>query len=109
MCEQFNAQWHGLDAQSDPSIKTHYLALFGLDSIPVPAKKRIGTRLASRGGHRMLSAEIGEVVELRDGARVAILKTFWIRILCRKWRRRRARRLWFMATQRQYTRRQVAV
>jgi hypothetical protein len=87
-----------MDAQSDPHIGNHYMAMLGLDSIPVSAKKRINM-------NRTCSTEIAEVVELRDGARVAILKTFWIRILCRKWRRRRARRLWFMATQRQYTHR----
>jgi hypothetical protein len=92
LCERFNAARHGLDAQSDPSVKGHYMAMVSLNRLPK-------TKL------RLLCPEIVEVVELKDGVRVAILKTFWIRILCRKWRQRRSRRLWFMATQRQYTHR----
>lgn len=93
LCEQFNKETHGFDNDSDPNVVHHHLVMysekevFSLQKTMKRMKKYI--RLCSQDTPRreqIRKPEIAECIYLRGGECVAIIKTFWLKIIQRKWR-----------------------
>ena len=116
-CVFFNAYIHGKDEDSSPNIDSHYLVLHTVnintfyDSIEftncmnminmwrhhycryLQQKKRyikhpvIRNYKSAVSKKNYISLEVIEHLELEGGEHVAICKTFWLRILQRKWKK----------------------
>jgi len=85
-CERFNPRKHGLDENSSPGITGHYLIYSTIDL----------NEFLSDGFYReerrlrrySIGLEIVQVAELSPGQEyVAYLKTFWLRIVQRCWKK----------------------
>ena len=111
LCEIFNPSSHGFDNNSDPEIQSHHLVHTKFKKINwqkingiIPNYKKhllknsknfnLNTHPLIRNYKTIISnnsyikPEIAEVLYLSGGECVAILKTVWIRILQRTWRRK---------------------
>ena len=111
LCEIFNPSSHGFDNNSDPNIQGHHLVHTKFNKINwdtinglVPNYKKhllensenfnLNTHPLIRNYKTIISnnsyikPEIAEVLYLSGGECVAILKTVWIRILQRTWKRK---------------------
>jgi len=102
---------HGFTEQSDPSIKEHYLVLDSyyyythyntyynttIQKLFKNIKKRYiyynaiyNSELVQRNNtvarRNYIKPEIAECIILKGGEKVAILKTFWIRLIQRTWK-----------------------
>jgi hypothetical protein len=116
-CVFFNAYIHGKDEDSSPNIDSHYLVVSAVnihtfyDSIEFTnvmnminmwrhhycryyqQNKRsikhpvIRNYRAAVSKKNYISLEIIEYIELEGGEHVAIYKTFWLRIIQRKWKK----------------------
>ena len=116
-CVFFNPYIHGKDEDSSPNIDSHYLVLHTVnidtfyDSIDFTncmnminmwrdhycryfqQKKRsikhpvIRNYKSAVSKKNYISLEVIEHIELEGGEHVAIYKTFWLRILQRKWKK----------------------
>jgi hypothetical protein len=86
-CELFKPQLHGLDENSSPGITEHYLiySTVELNEFLAGAHREEERRLRSRYNIRL---EIVQLDELSPGQeQVAYLKTFWLRIVQRRWKK----------------------
>ena len=116
-CVFFNASIHGRDENSSPDIDSHYLILHSVDMDVFYHSQEFSTFMhminASRRHYaryiefnqrttehpvirnykcavvkkNYISLEIIQHIELEGGENVAIYKTFWLRILQRKWKK----------------------
>ena len=116
-CVFFNAHIHGKDENSSPNIDSHYLILHSVTmdtfynshsfsafmqmidgsrrhySRYIRLNKQCGEHAVIRNyksavsKKNYISLEIIQHVELDGGEHVAIYKTFWLRILQRKWKK----------------------
>jgi len=113
-CEIFNSKIHGKNSNSSKNIDSHFLIFRTLcidefytitQFIPISdfictIRDQYITNNYSRHLHPVIrnyneilikkhyiSLEIIECVELEGGEQVAIYKTFWLRIIQRKWKR----------------------
>jgi len=113
-CVFFNASIHGKDQDSSPDIDSHYLILHSLDMDVFYHSQEFSTFMQMINSWRRhyaqwhirlnkhpvirnykcavvkknyISLEIIQHIELEGGENVAIYKTFWLRILQRKWKK----------------------
>jgi hypothetical protein len=95
LCEQFNKETHGFDNDSDPNVVHHHLVMYSEKDVFSLKKtmKRMKKYMQLRHGNRSIlpyeqlqKPEIAECIYLRGGECVAIIKTFWLKIVQRKWR-----------------------
>ena len=111
ICEIHNKSIHGFhETQSDPEVKGHYLCRYRMNTIEffelmndddgIVTYKEFYYNNVNNLYHdfiqnykdiivspNYLMPEIAQVLELRGGERVAILKTFWLRIIQRAWKK----------------------
>jgi hypothetical protein len=111
ICEIHNKDIHGFhETYSDPDVKGHYLCRhrinateffeLGDDDDDIAWHKQFYYNNVNNLYHdfiqnykdiillpNYLKPEIAMVIELRGGERVAILKTFWLRIIQRAWKK----------------------
>jgi len=111
LCEIFNPSSHGFDNNSDPNIQGHHLVHTKFKKINwqtingiIPNYKKHLLKNSENNGlnihplirnyktiisnNSYIKPEIAKVIYLSGGECVAILKTVWIRILQRTWRRK---------------------
>jgi len=113
-CEIFNSKIHGKDDSSSKNIDSHHLIFMTLhnDEFHNDAyfieisndiciiRENLKNRYSHDSNHPVIrnyseilikkeyiSLEIVECIELEGGEHVAIYKTFWLRIIQRKWKR----------------------
>ena len=113
-CEIFNSKIHGKNSNSSKNIESHFLIFRTLcinefytitQFIPISdfictIRNDYITNITNNYSHPVIrnyneilikkhyiSLEIIECVELEGGEQVAIYKTFWLRIIQRKWKR----------------------
>jgi len=107
LCEIFNSKKYGIDENSDESIDNHYIVIYsykykGIKTFSV-IKKDIKfikkdeiimyepfhpyIRNYNHINKNILNIQIAEKIILKGGECVAILKTFWIRIIQRTWKK----------------------
>ena len=113
-CEIFNSKIHGKNSNSSKNIDSHFLIFRTLciyefytitQFIPISdfictIRNDYITNITNNYSHPVIrnyneilikkhyiSLEIIECVELEGGEQVAIYKTFWLRIIQRKWKR----------------------
>ena len=85
-CERFKPQIHGLDENSSPNIKEHFLiyATIDLNEFLSDEFPREEKRLRCYN----IRLEIIQADELSGGQeQVCYLKTFWLRIVQRRWKK----------------------
>ena len=106
LCEIFNAEMHGFNKDSDPDVKNHFLSIYvvkkytNLDKLYDIAKLynlnnsiHISNHAFIRNYNNIISdknyikPEIGEVITLNGGEIVVIIKTFWLKIVQRLWKK----------------------
>jgi hypothetical protein len=106
VCELFNPWIHGFTRDSDRNVLGHYLVIekcFALDTTDINAinnqfqnnmnMKRIPKHPWIRNYKNIVAKadyirhEIAECIYLSGNENVAILKTFWVRIVQRAWKR----------------------
>jgi hypothetical protein len=86
LCDLFHPDIYGFDENSDKNIKKHYIVITSYVYYkPKVIKKDI--KFYSKHVRKILHPEIAECIILTGGETVAILKTFWIRIIQRKWKK----------------------
>lgn len=108
LCEIFNSEKYGMDDNSDENINKHYIVIYsykykGHKSFS-DIKKDIKfikvdqimmheptfhphIRNYNHINKNILNIQIAEKIILKGGECVAILKTFWIRIIQRTWKK----------------------
>ena len=115
-CEIFNSKFHGKDDSSSKNIDSHYLIFMTLHNhdfhndaefIEISnniciIRENLKNRYSNYSNYShpvirnyteilikkdYMSLEIIECIELEGGEHVAIYKTFWLRIIQRKWKR----------------------
>jgi len=115
-CEIFNSKIHGKNSNSSKNIDSHYLIFMTLpnhdfhndsDFIEISndiciIRENLKNRYSNYSNYShpvirnyteilikkdYMSLEIIECIELEGGEHVAIYKTFWLRIIQRKWKR----------------------
>jgi len=113
LCELFNTKIHGIDSQSDKNIIGHYLLCEKIDLLRENHNEYIEDLIelynmkyenilqnykyykhptirnyeAIIGNENYIKQEIGECFYLSGDECVVILKTFWLKIIQRKWRK----------------------
>jgi len=86
LCDLFDSNIYGIDENSDKNIKKHYIVITSYVYYkPKVIKKDIN--FYNKPVRKILHPEIAECIILTGGETVAILKTFWIRIIQRKWKK----------------------
>jgi len=107
LCELFNSEKYGIDENSDENIDKHYIVIYsykykGIKSFS-DIKKDIKfikkdqivmyepfhpcIRNYNHINKNILNIQIAENIILKGGESVAILKTFWIKIIQRTWKK----------------------
>lgn len=107
LCEIFNSKKYGIDENSDKNIDKHYIVIYsykykGIKSF-LDIKKDIKfiqkdefnmyesshpyIRNYNDINKNILKIQIAENIILKGGESVAILKTFWIKIIQRTWKK----------------------
>jgi hypothetical protein len=107
LCEIFNSKKYGIDENSDKNIDKHYIVIYsykykGIKSF-LNMKKDIKflkkdavniyelfhnyIRNYNHINKNILNIQIAENIILKGGECIAILKTFWIRIIQRTWKK----------------------
>jgi len=107
LCEIFHSQKYGIDETSDENIEKHYIVFYsyiykGIKSFSIIDKKikfikrhqiimyepcHPYIRNYNHINKNILKIQIAEKVILKGGECVAILKTFWIKIIQRTWKK----------------------
>jgi len=105
LCEIFHSQKHGMDESNDKNIEKHYIIYYsykynGIQSFSVikkdikfikkyniPAVIHPYIRNYNHINKNILQIQIAEKIILKGGECVAILKTFWIKIIQRTWKK----------------------
>jgi hypothetical protein len=86
LCDLFNSDIYGFDENSDKNIKEHYIVIHSYVYYhPKTIKKDI--KFYSKQLDKNLQPEIAECIILNGEETIAILKTFWIKIIQRKWKK----------------------
>jgi hypothetical protein len=86
LCDLFNSDIYGIDENSDKNIENHYFVITSYVYYkPKIIKKDI--KFYSKHVHKILQPEIAECIILSGGETIAVLKTFWIKIIQRKWKK----------------------
>jgi len=89
LCEPYNDRYHGVDNNS--VVKYHYLINCRLKKLDIYYINSIievhsNYNLNNRIQMPRLKIEIAECIELETNERIAIIKTFWIRLIQRTWK-----------------------
>jgi hypothetical protein len=86
LCDLFNSDIYGFDENSDKNIKYHYIIIH---SYVYYNHKAINKHIKfySKQLGKIIQPEIAECIILTGGEYVAILKTFWIKIIQRTWKK----------------------
>jgi hypothetical protein len=107
LCELFNSEKYGIDENSDENINNHYIVIYsykykGIKSFSTIKKDikfiKIDQLIMYEQFHpyirnyndinkNILNIQIAEKIILKGGECVAILKTFWIKIIQRTWKK----------------------
>ncbi len=107
LCEIFHSQKYGTDESSDENIEKHYIVFYsymykGIKSFSIIDKElkfikrhqiiidepcHPYIRNYNHINKNILNIQIAEKVILKGGECVAILKTFWIKIIQRTWKK----------------------
>jgi len=107
LCEIFNSEKYGVDENSDENIDKHYIVIYsykykGIKSfsnmkkdIKFIKKDEVNMyesfhpfiRNYNHINKNILNIQIAENIILKGGESVAILKTFWIKIIQRTWKK----------------------
>jgi hypothetical protein len=109
LCEIFNTEMHGFTKDSDPNIKTHFLSIYILKKYINFEKINNMVELyqtyylntyTSFENHEIIrnyknivsspnyiKPEIAQVLLLSGNEKVVIIKTFWIKIVQRLWKK----------------------
>jgi hypothetical protein len=86
LCDLFDSDIYGIDENSDKNIEKHYIVIHSYAYYnPKFIKKDI--KFYSKQLDKILQPEIAECIILSGEETVAILKTFWIKIIQRKWKK----------------------
>ena len=86
ICELFDSNIYGIDENSDKNIEKHYIVIHSYRYYnPKVIKKDIN--FYSKQLDKILQPEIAECIILSGEETIAILKTFWIKIIQRKWKK----------------------
>ena len=86
LCDLFDSNIYGIDENSDKNIEKHYIIIHSYANYkPNVIKKDI--KFYSKQLDKIIQPEIAECIILSGGEYVAILKTFWIKIIQRKWKK----------------------
>ena len=96
LCELYHPRIHGFDKDSDPNINGHYLVITREEEMYDFYKEQIQER-RRYAKHNLIrnylhivnniKPEIALILYLSGGECVAILKTCWLRIVQRAWKR----------------------
>jgi len=93
LCDLFNSIIYGVDENSDKNIKNHYIVITSYKYYnPNVIKKDI--KFYSKHVNKILYPEIAECIILSGGETISILKTFWIKLIQRKWKKIFKKYMW---------------
>ena len=92
ICERFRPLIHGWDENSSPNILNHYLVVECIDKNDFYSNAYLEDleliRLYHRNRECQIQLDIIQLDELTPGLEeVAYIKTFWLRIVQRKWKK----------------------
>ena len=86
LCDLFNSDIYGFDENSDTNIKYHYIIIHSYVYYNHKAINK-DIKFYSKQLGKIIQPEIAECIILTGGEYVAILKTFWIKIIQRTWKK----------------------
>ena len=86
LCDLFNSDIYGFDENSDTNIKYHYIIIHSYAYYNHKAINK-DIKFYSKQLGKIIQPEIAECIILTGGEYVAILKTFWIKIIQRTWKK----------------------
>jgi hypothetical protein len=107
LCEIFNSEKYGIDDNSDKNIDSHYIVIYSYkykgiksfsnikkdikfikkDEINIYESYHPYIRNYNHINNNILNIQIAEKIILKGGECIAILKTFWIKIIQRTWKK----------------------
>jgi hypothetical protein len=107
LCEIFHSSKYGIDENTDENIEKHYMVLYSYKYNGIKCFSDINRHIKfikkirnsmyehyhpyirnyNHINRNILNIQIAEKIILKGGECVAILKTFWIRIIQRTWKR----------------------
>ena len=86
ICDLFDSNIYGIDENSDKDIEKHFIVIRSYMYYNSKAIKK-DIKFYSKQLNKNLQPEIAECIILSGEETVAILKTFWIKIIQRKWKK----------------------
>ena len=86
ICDLFDSNIYGIDENSDKDIEKHFIVIHSYVYYNSKAIKK-DIKFYSKQLNKNLQPEIAECIILSGDETIAILKTFWIKIIQRKWKK----------------------
>ena len=83
ICDLFDSNIYGIDENSDKNIEKHFIVIHSYVYYNSKAIKK-DIKFYSKQLNKNLQPEIAECIILSGDETIAILKTFWIKIIQRK-------------------------
>jgi hypothetical protein len=93
LCDLFDSNIYGIDENSDKNIEKHFIVIRSYAYYNSKFIKK-DINFYSKQLDKIIQPEIAECIILSGGEFVAILKTFWIRIIQRKWKKVFKKYIW---------------